>query len=153
MREMDNIPFPPTKQVKVEYMWNDIKRRAHSYGFSASVPVPYPLKAFDLANKLAITGLQQDCGIRYVREAYCLWFIEGLEAGCEQNLDRCFKAIGVDLAHVLKEANSERCEELYLKQTESARNHKIFGSPSFVVGNELFWGDDRLEDAICFAKA
>ena len=117
------------------------------------MPAPYPLKAFDLANKLAITVLQQDSGIRHVRETYRLWFIEVLEASREQNLDRYFNTIGVDLAQVLHEANSERCEELYLKHSEYARNLKTFGSSSFVIGNELFWGDDRLEDAIRFAKA
>ncbi|GIT09700.1 MAG: hypothetical protein CM1200mP30_33300 [Pseudomonadota bacterium] len=38
MREMDNFPFPPSKQVKVNYMWRDIERRAQGYGFTANVP-------------------------------------------------------------------------------------------------------------------
>ncbi|HAF73937.1 MAG TPA: 2-hydroxychromene-2-carboxylate isomerase, partial [Gammaproteobacteria bacterium] len=42
MREMDNVPFPPSKKVKVDYMWRDIERRAQDYGFSAQVPAPYP---------------------------------------------------------------------------------------------------------------
>ena len=44
MLEMDNVPFPPTKKVKADYMWRDIERRASSYGFDAKVPAPYPLK-------------------------------------------------------------------------------------------------------------
>ena len=36
----------------------------------------------------------------------------------------------------------------YNENTNSARENKIFGSPSFIVKNELFWGDDRMEDAI-----
>ena len=40
MRDMDNIPFPPSKQVKVDYMWRDIERRAQGYGFIANVPAP-----------------------------------------------------------------------------------------------------------------
>ena len=56
MREMDNIPFPPTKKVKVDYMWRDIERRAHSYGFKANVPAPYPLKEFDLAKGYEIAA-------------------------------------------------------------------------------------------------
>jgi len=39
MLEMDNVPFPPTKQVKADYMWRDIERRARSYGFEAKVPI------------------------------------------------------------------------------------------------------------------
>ena len=43
-------------------------------------------------------------------------------------------------------------EDKYLANTNSARENKIFGSPSFVVKNEIFWGDDRMEDAIKFFK-
>ena len=44
MRQMDNVPFPPSKKSKVDYMWRDIERRSIRYGFQAKVPVPYPLK-------------------------------------------------------------------------------------------------------------
>ena len=57
MREMDNIPFPPSKQIKVDYMWRDIERRAQGYGFTANVPAPYPLQELDLANRVEnVTG-------------------------------------------------------------------------------------------------
>ena len=39
-------------------------------------------------------------------------------------------------------------EAKYNENTNSARENKIFGSPSFIVKNEVFWGDDRMEDAI-----
>src|ERR1044071_9884270 len=56
MREQNNIPFAG-KPVKTTYMWRDIERRAGMYGLSAKVPVPYPLKELDLANRLAVLGL------------------------------------------------------------------------------------------------
>lgn len=39
-----------------------------------------------------------------------------------------------------------------MEETDKARALGIFGAPTFVVGDQLFWGDDRLEDAISFAK-
>jgi 2-hydroxychromene-2-carboxylate isomerase len=39
-----------------------------------------------------------------------------------------------------------------LANTDSARKDKVFGSPSFIVNNEIFWGDDRMEDAISWSK-
>ena len=53
---------------------------------------------------------------------------------------------------IVNNAKSQEIENQYLENTESARSHKIFGSPSFVVGNEIFWGDDRMEDAINWSK-
>ena len=40
----------------------------------------------------------------------------------------------------------------YVEQTDRAQRAGIFGSPSFIVDGEVFWGDDRLEDAITWAK-
>ena len=47
---------------------------------------------------------------------------------------------------------AKKIETKYQFNTDSARKNKIFGSPSFVVNNEIFWGDDRMEDAIKWAK-
>ena len=61
MLEMDNVPFPQTKKVKADYMWRDIERRAIGYGFEARVPAPFPLKEFDLANRIAVPGIKEAC--------------------------------------------------------------------------------------------
>ena len=148
MREMDNIPFPPNKQTKVEYMWRDIERRARDYGFVANVPAPYPLRELDLANRVAVLAMQEGWCEDYVRETYRLWFTEGHEAGSDVNLTQTLSEIGQDKLRVLELADSSDVEAAYLNQTESAKQAGIFGSPSFIVDGELFWGDDRLEDAI-----
>ena len=151
MREMENIPFPPSKQVKVDYMWRDIERRAQGYGFKANVPAPYPLKEFDLANRVAVLARQEGWCEDYVRGTYRRWFIDGYEAGSDTNLTQTLSDIGQDKLRVLELAGSSEVEAVYLDQTERAKNAGIFGSPSFIVDGELFWGDDRLEDAIDWA--
>ena len=152
MKSMDNIPFPPSKQTKVNYMWRDIERRAKGYGFFAKTPVPYPLSEFDLANKLAILGLKEGWGVDYVRLTYKRWFQDGKEPATEPNISEICNELSLDKEKIVNNANSQEIEKQYLENTESARSHKIFGSPSFVVGNEIFWGDDRMEDAINWSK-
>ena len=152
MREMDNIPFPPNKQTKVEYMWRDIERRARGYGFVANVPAPYPLQEFDLANRVAVLAMQEGWCEDYVRETYRLWFIDGHEAGSDVNLTQTLSEIGQDKLRVLELSCSSDVEAAYLNQTENAKQAGIFGSPSFIVDGELFWGDDSLEDAINWAS-
>ena len=151
MREMDNIPFPPTKKFKVDYMWRDIERRAQGYGFTANVPAPYPLKELDLANRVAVLAMQEGWCEDYVRSTYRLWFIDGYEAGSDVNLTQTLSEIGQDKLRVLELAGSSDVESVYLDQTERAKQAGIFGSPSFIVEGELFWGDDRLEDAVDWA--
>ncbi len=152
MKEMNNIPFPKEKMNKVNYMWRDIERRAEGYGFFAKTPVPYPLKEFDLANKLAILGLEEGWGIDYVRLTYKRWFQEGKEPAIEPNISEICKELKIDKEKVVSNAKSSDIENQYLKNTESARKNKVFGSPSFIVNSEIFWGDDRMEDAITWSK-
>ncbi len=152
MKEMNNIPFPKEKVNKVNYMWRDIERRAKGYGFFAKTPVPYPLTQFDLANKLAILGLEEGWGIDYVRLTYKRWFQEGKEPAVDPNISEICNELKIDKNKVIEKANSDKIEKEYLANTESARKNKIFGSPSFIVGNEIFWGDDRMEDAITWSK-
>ena len=148
MKEMNNIPFPKDKINKVNYMWRDIERRAEGYGFSAKTPVPYPLSEFDLANQIAILGLEKEWGINFVIQTYKKWFQEGKEPAIEPSISEVCKELGLNKEDIINEAQTDLVKNKYKQNTNLAREYKIFGSPSFVVNNELFWGDDRMEDAI-----
>ena len=149
MIEMENVPFmAEKKRDKIDYMWRDVQRRANFYGFDAKVPAPYPLKEFDLANKVAIFGKDQGWIKEYTILTYKKWFLEHLEPGSEPNLSSTLREIGLDPDKIINLAQADEIEQKYLKNTEMAKNKGIFGSPSFTVENEVFWGDDRCEDAI-----
>ena len=152
MKEMNNIPFPKDKINKVNYMWRDIERRAEEYGFFAKTPVPYPLTEFDLANQIAILGLDNGWGIDYIRLTYKKWFQEGKEPAIEPSISEVLSELKLNKDKIISDAKEKRIEDKYLSNTNSARKNKIFGSPSFIVNNEIFWGDDRMEDAIKFFK-
>ena len=129
-------------------MWRDIERRAQGYGFEAKVPAPYPLKEFDVANCVAVLGMQEGWCSDYVRATYRRWFIDGLEPGSEPSVSASLMEIGQQPERVLERADDDKIRKTYLNQTEQAKSKNIFGSPSFIVDGELFWGDDRLEDAV-----
>jgi len=152
MKEMNNIPFPKDKLNKVNYMWRDIERRAKGYGFFAKTPVPYPLSEFDLANQIAILGLDKGWGVDYVRMTYKKWFQENKEPAIDPSISEICDELKINKDEIISAARTQLIEGKYLANTNSARNYKIFGSPSFVVGNEIFWGDDRMEDAVNWAK-
>jgi 2-hydroxychromene-2-carboxylate isomerase len=150
-REMNNIPFA-TKPFKAKYMWRDIERRAGMYGIPVRLPVPYPLKEFDLANLVALIGMQEGWGEAYVCATYRRWFQSGEEPGIEPNLSDSLKEAAQDPARVLRLAETNDALIAYQGNTNLARSLGIFGAPTFRVGGELFWGDDRLEDAFSWAR-
>jgi 2-hydroxychromene-2-carboxylate isomerase len=151
LQEMKHIPFAD-KPVKCAYMWRDIQRRAEMYGIVVRVPAPYPLKENALANKIALIGMQEGWGKEFVRASYRRWFQQGEESGSEPNVSASLRECGQDPERVLDLARSEQSEHDLSAHTDEARKLNIFGSPTFVVGSELFWGDDRLEDAISWVK-
>ena len=148
MKEMNNIPFPKEKMNKVNYMWRDIERRAEGYGFFAKTPVPYPLSEFDLANQIAILGLEKDWGKDYIRLTYKKWFQEGKEPAIEPSISEVCNELKLNKDQIISDALNKEIQDKYEANTNSARENKIFGSPSFIVKKEVFWGDDRMEDAI-----
>ena len=149
MMDMDNIPFtPPSKKIKSDYMWKDIERRAKFYGFEAKVPAPYPLKEFDLANQIAILGMNEGWGIEYVTSTYKRWFQLGKEPATEPNITEILNELNLDIDETLIKAKSHEINNQYLDNTDKAYKNGVFGSPTFIYEGEIFWGDDRLEDCI-----
>ena len=61
------------------------------------------------------------------------------------------QAIGRDPEALISRADSPEIEARVDETAEMARSLGLFGSPMFKVGDELFWGDDRLETAIAWA--
>jgi 2-hydroxychromene-2-carboxylate isomerase len=146
MIEMDNRPT--SKPVKAAYMWRDLERRAAKQHIDFHGRPPYPLKAFDLANRIAVVAADEGWCDDYARATYSRWFGLHEEAGSEPNLSNALREIGQDPARVLALAQSGEIGRAYDAATDEARKLGIFGAPTFVVNGELFWGDDRLEDAV-----
>ena len=153
MKSMNNIPFPPEKKEKVNYMWRDIERRAVHYGLPRpNVPAPYPLTNFDNANLVGVVLNDMDLYLKYFNLTYQYWFIDGMESGSEENIRRCLSDMALDYNQITGLVNSSEVTAKYEKNTLEALKLGVFGAPTFSVGKELFWGDDRLEDAIVFAS-
>jgi 2-hydroxychromene-2-carboxylate isomerase len=150
-QEMGSFPFPPNSP-KTAYMWQDLGRRATMYRIPARLPAPYPAKQPFVANRVAILGLREGWGEDFIRVSYRRWFQEGQEPGSDPNLSEGLQEIGQDPQRVIAVANGDEIEGVFMAETDTARSLGIFGSPTFVVGDQLFWGDDRLDDAISWAK-
>ncbi len=151
LQEMKHVPFAD-KPTKSAYMWRDMERRAAMYGIPARLPAPYPVRQSVVANLIATAGMREGWGVDFVREAYRRWMQLGQETGSEPNVSESLRSIGQYAARVLPLAESEGTKAALSEETDAARALGVFGSPTFVVGGELFWGDDRLEDAISWAR-
>jgi 2-hydroxychromene-2-carboxylate isomerase len=152
MKAMNNS-FLAGKPEKYAYMWRDIGRRAAAYGIVANVPVPHPIQQIELANRIGVLAADEGWCEAYAQATFRRWFGQGQEPGSEPNVSDSLREIGQDPARVLDWADTPGADAALTAATEEARSLGIFGSPNFVVGGtELFWGDDRLVDAISWYR-
>lgn len=151
MVEQNNIPFRD-KPVKSAYMWRDVERRAGGYGMPFAGVPPYPIKALSRANRVALVAGDEGWIVQYVQSAYRRWFQRLQEPASDEALSEDLAAIGQDARRVIELADSPALDERLKAQTGIAKALGVFGSPTYAVGGEIFWGDDRLDDAIAWRR-
>ncbi|MEO1108422.1 MAG: DsbA family protein [Pseudomonadota bacterium] len=151
MTAQQNAPFAG-KPEKTAYMWRDIERRAAKYHIHAKLPAPYPISDLGLANQVAFLGMQDGWGQDFTQNLYRIWFEEGIEAGSESALSEALLRCQQDPRLTLARARDADCIAGLEAETERATKLGVFGAPSFVVRDEVFWGDDRLDDALSWAR-
>jgi 2-hydroxychromene-2-carboxylate isomerase len=147
MVEQNNIPFRD-KPVKAAYMWRDVERRAAGYGLPFAGIPPYPIKGLSRANRIALVAFDEGWIVPYVQSAYRRWFQRLQDPATDESLLEDLPALGQDARRVIALADAPQFEARLQEQTERAKRLGVFGSPTWAVGDELFWGDDRLDDAI-----
>ena len=133
MLEMDNRPFPPSKKIKVDHMWRDIQRRAEIYEIVIpSMPVPYPLKNMEIANQIALLGVNEGWCLDYLELTYYNWFVNKLPAGEEENLILTFKELNLNYEKIKKNAVTNEIENNLIKQTKIAKSISTLGVKNLI---------------------
>ncbi len=150
-REAGYWPFPEGA-AKTAYMWRDIARRAARQGLQPRLPAPYPAPDVALANRIALVMIAEGRGMEWLKSSYREWFENGHAPGTDTAVERGLRALGADPAAVLARANAPETQAAFDAATAEARRLGVFGSPMLRVREELFWGDDRLEDALAEAR-
>jgi 2-hydroxychromene-2-carboxylate isomerase len=151
VRDKQNMGFPfPEESAKTAYMWKDLERRARRYGLPYRRPEQYPVNSLQTI-RVALLGAREGWCQPFTEEAFRLHWTEGVLIGTDENMAQALRKAGQDAERVLPLASSPENKEALKAQTPRALERGIFGAPSFVAGGELFWGDDRLEDAIEWA--
>jgi 2-hydroxychromene-2-carboxylate isomerase len=133
------------------YMWNDLERRARKHGIPYRKPTQFPVEPELLATKVAIVGFKEGWGKDFTKAAFTDNFVNGRVLGTEENVRAQLERLGLNPEEIVVRARSGETEEQLARETAEIRGLGAFGAPHFVVDRDLFWGDDRLEDAIEYA--
>jgi 2-hydroxychromene-2-carboxylate isomerase len=141
-----------TQTAKVKYMWTDVERRAATHDVPFVRPPVWPTDPDQLANRIGIVAAERGWCEAYTVASFRAWYLDGLALGERACLEHVLKPLGQNVDDTIAAANSEPILAKFKAETDAARGFGIFGSPSFVVDGQMFWGDDRLEEAIAWAS-
>ncbi|KPH83044.1 hypothetical protein AE618_01435 [Bosea vaviloviae] len=153
LREHNHVPFP-SGRAKTAYMWRDLERRAEMHGLPFPTTQPaYPSDPETLNFKAALLASEEGWAKEYALASFDWWFLRGRPPGMDENLTAMLTEMGRDAGTILNRINAVEMDAKMTASADEARALGLFGSPHFVVGREVFWGDDRLEDAFSWARS
>lgn len=136
---------------KGRYMVRDMQRICARRGLPFRLPKPFPQNGL-YAARAAMLGAGEGWIPRFTRAVFMAEFGAGADISAMNVLAACLENAGADATEVLGRISEDGIKNLLRAHTEEARALGVFGAPTFVVGgDELFWGDDRLEQALQWA--
>ena len=138
--------------AKGRYMWRDLERLCADLALPLRRPDPFPQDSL-LAARVALVGLDADWGEDFCRGVFRAEFGDGQRIDDPRTLRAVLEQLGIAPEPALAAARSEVIKVRLRTQTEEARQLGVFGAPSFICADrELFWGNDRLEQAVRWAN-
>jgi len=137
--------------AKGRYMWRDLQRICDALDLPFAEPPQFPQNTI-LPARVALIAFDEDWGEAFTHAAYRAQFGDRRNIGEQETIAAIVSALGKNAVDVISRAQSDDNKSRLRQQTEEAIAHGIFGAPSFVTADgELFWGNDRLEDALDWA--
>jgi 2-hydroxychromene-2-carboxylate isomerase len=147
----DTSPFN-LYEAKGRYMWRDMERLAAGLNLPFRRPDPFPQNSV-LPARVALVGLAQGWGEDFSVAVYTAQFVEDGRIDEPHTLAEILSFMNVDAQAALEAAQSDDIRLRLRSEVEAAQFLGVFGAPSFTTADgELFWGNDRLEQALAWAK-
>jgi 2-hydroxychromene-2-carboxylate isomerase len=137
---------------KSEYVWQDMARQCRKYGLSWQRPSTFPRVTL-LPARVALIGAEQAWMAEYCRQIMQLNFAADRDISSAACVGEVLAGLNLPANDILAQAQAEPNKLRLREQTETAKARGLFGAPTFFVGQEMFWGNDRLDDALLYAAA
>ena len=131
-------------------MWRDLERVCADLDIPFRRPSVFPRNGL-LAARIACWFEGESWLPEFVRKVYLANFAFDHDISDAEVVGKILRELDQPLT-TLSMAEAPEAKSKLRSQTERARTLELFGAPSFTIGRELFWGNDRLETAVAWAK-
>ena len=147
----DNSPFVLQK-AKGDYVWKDMARQCAKHGLPWRQPSEFPRPSV-LPLRVALLGADQPWMGAYCRAIMSLNFEQDQAIDSREAVASVLAQLNLPHEALIDEALSESHKGSLRAQTQAAMDKGGFGAPTFFVGPEMFWGNDRLDDALAWCAS
>jgi 2-hydroxychromene-2-carboxylate isomerase len=137
---------PVTVPAKGRYTFTDFDRFAQRYGVPLKRNPAFPINTLTLMRMA--TGLQLRNDARfdaYAQAVFRAIWVDAQPMGDAATVAQVLQAAGLDAPELLALAAEPAVKDQLKAQTETAVQRGVFGAPTFFVGEQMFWGQDRLD--------
>ncbi|MEW6341131.1 MAG: 2-hydroxychromene-2-carboxylate isomerase [Paraburkholderia sp.] len=145
----ETSPFVLQKE-KGEYVWKDMERQCRKYALPWRKPTVFPRRAL-LPLRVALRGADEPWIGAFCRAVMLLNFSQDRDIDSPQAVSEVLTQLGLPAQQLIADALGDDNKLKLREQTAQARAQGVFGAPTFFVGAEMFWGNDRLDEALAFA--
>lgn len=136
---------PMTVPAKARYMTSELRRWARRYGVAfKSNPHPFMSNTLRLMRG-AVAAQQLGIFLPYHRAIYRAVWADAQDLGDETVLRGVLDRAGVPAAKLMAAAERQDVKDRLRHNTDEAVRRGVFGAPTFFVGDEMFWGNDRFD--------
>jgi 2-hydroxychromene-2-carboxylate isomerase len=137
--------------AKGRYMWRDMEREAARLGLPFYRPKTFPQNGL-LAARVALLGADRGWTPAFTRAVYTAQFAECHDIADPQVVAGILTALGLDPEAIIAEAGAETNKMRLRRMGEEVQSRGLFGAPTFFAEDgEMFWGNDRLDQALDWA--
>jgi 2-hydroxychromene-2-carboxylate isomerase len=145
MKLTGQVPIDQRSQLQQDYGWRDLQRSARYYGVPFHLPegFPYGLLAASRAFYW-IRDADPGQATMFARAVFAAVFGEGRDLRPPAAVGEIAAPLGVERAELIAAVEMPAWKERLKSETGAAIRRGVFGSPFFFVGEEAFWGADRL---------
>ena len=133
--------------IKGKYMIRDCKLCAEKYNIEFKFNNYFPIITLNLM-RCVLVAEKKDFAQNYINKVFNAIWKDGLNLNDNMIVEKLLKNLDINPKTFLVEAVDSKIKDELKKRTDEAYNKGVFGVPSFIVNNKVFWGQDRLEFAL-----
>ena len=129
--------------IKGKYMVKDCKLWAEKYNIEFKFNSYFPIITLDLM-RCVLVAERKGFAQNFINNFFDAIWKDGLNLNDKTIVKKLLKNLNIDPNAFLTDAVQSNIKDELKKRTDEAYKKGIFGAPSFIVNNKIFWGQDRL---------